>query len=100
MILKQVHSFYSILTEWISCMTATALAPRPQSEADDKEKLQQRLDFMEMTPEMLEVLATSQETIRKILPAQLDYFYAHLAKWPEVSAFFKTDQIRQHAKTE
>jgi len=53
-----------------------------------------------MTPDMLKTLSLSQDTIRKILPQQLDYFYAHIARWPEVNAFFKTDAIREHARTE
>jgi methyl-accepting chemotaxis protein len=55
----------------------------------DDNSLQQRLEFLQLDEKRRTALKSIKPTIDKELPAALDAFYAHVAKFPELAKFFR-----------
>ena len=72
------------------------------SEKTDKSNqvdLKERLDFIGLDRDKRDALRINQDLIASALPDVMDVFYNHLAKWPDVSAFFKNEESRKYARS-
>jgi len=61
--------------------------------------LAQRFDFLDFDDDARAILRTIKPIVERALPAVLDEFYEHIARYPEVDALFATPEIRAHAKS-
>lgn len=60
--------------------------------------IKSRLAFNQIDDATATLLRENKELIMGALPAALDAFYAHLSRFPETAAFFKTSDVSARAK--
>lgn len=62
------------------------------------DEVKDRLAFMEIDQETVAALKAFRPVLEKELPGILDKFYAHLLKWSNLSAMFKTEHSQKQAR--
>jgi methyl-accepting chemotaxis protein len=74
------------------------MQPQKKNQASDQSYRRGRLAFYEIDAAMVETIRQAKPRLMATLPAVLDRFYSHIAKFPEVAHHFRDRAVQEQAR--
>jgi methyl-accepting chemotaxis protein len=83
------------MPDLIRSMTKNQNSP---ADTDDMHAIEDRLRFMEMSPQSCAALRSLKTVLDRELPVALEKFYAQVRKTPETRTFFSSEEHMSRAR--